>query len=108
MLENSTKNKIDSLVEGENEKLRQDYSGVTIIRRGKRLYLRATLPAKLRSSKTKPHQQYLALGVYANPSGIKTAAAEARKVSALVSLRQFSCSVGVHPSLARLMLRIAY
>jgi integrase len=56
---------------------------------GDRLYLRATLPAKPGSGKTGPHQQRIALGVYANAAGLKRAKAEAMALSHQLAMGQF-------------------
>ncbi|MEH2270409.1 MAG: hypothetical protein V7K68_18660 [Nostoc sp.] len=60
-----------------NDRLKNALIGVRVEARGDRLLLRATLPPKPGSNKTKPHQQYLALGIYANPAGLQRAEAEA-------------------------------
>lgn len=44
-----------------------------IYRKGNKLYLEGTFPPKPGSTKTIPHQQYLTLGVSANPPGLKVA-----------------------------------
>ncbi len=48
---------------------------------GDRLHLRGHLPPKPGSNKTEWHQQTIALGVYANPAGLRKAKAEATRVS---------------------------
>ncbi|MEH1778909.1 MAG: hypothetical protein V7K67_32245 [Nostoc sp.] len=58
-------------VEAVNERLKAGKIGVKVEARGDRLSLRATLPLKPGSDKTKPYQQYLALGIYANPTGLQ-------------------------------------
>jgi len=65
-----------------NERMKRERYGVTIRRRGDRLYLRATLPPRPDSNKTEAHQQDIALTVYANPAGLKRAIVDARKLSA--------------------------
>jgi len=57
--------------------------------RGERLALRATLLSRPRSSKTKPHQQYLSLGIYANPEGLKQAELRAKEMGAMLALEKF-------------------
>ncbi|MEH2114269.1 MAG: hypothetical protein V7K39_17460 [Nostoc sp.] len=56
------------------------------------LSLRATLPPKPGSSKTKPYQQYLALGIYANPAGLQRVEAEAKIVGGLLARGEFDWS----------------
>ncbi|WP_218080873.1 site-specific integrase [Anthocerotibacter panamensis] len=63
---------------------------VVIEQVGQRLHLRGTLPPKPRSGKTAPTQQRISLGVAATVEGLKRATAEARKVSALLDLKEFS------------------
>ncbi len=71
------------------ERLREQRIGIAIIQRGNRLYLRGTLPPKPGSNRTDWHQQDIRLGIYANSMGIKRAEAEARKVGALIVLKEF-------------------
>ncbi len=71
------------------ERLREQKIGIAIIQRGNRLYLRGTLPPKPGSNRTDWHQQDIRLGIYANSIGIKRAEAEARKVGALIVLKEF-------------------
>ncbi|GET44662.1 hypothetical protein S7335_1944 [Microseira wollei NIES-4236] len=58
--------------------------------RGNRLCLRATLPPQPGSEDKKPHQQHIALGVYANPAEFKRAKAEAIVVGGLLACKEFS------------------
>jgi integrase len=73
-----------------NNRLKAGKVGVAIEMRGDRLLLRATLPPKPESSKFKPHQQRLSLGIHANPAGVSIAEKEARKVGALIDCHQFN------------------
>ena len=73
-----------------NGRLRAAKVGVIIEAKGDRLYLRATFPPKPDTQKTKPFQQRLALGFHANPTGIKQAELEARKVGAMLDCKEFS------------------
>lgn len=73
-----------------NGRLRSAKVGVTLEQLGDRLYLKATLPPKPTSTKTRPHQQRIALGIHANPAGISLAEKEARKVGALLDCGEFS------------------
>ncbi|MGB3493915.1 MAG: hypothetical protein WBA57_14390 [Elainellaceae cyanobacterium] len=84
-------------LEAINERLRLSNMGVTIRQKGNRLYLRATLPPKPRSSKTRAHQQDVTLKLYANPAGLQRAEAEARKVGALLACKEFSWSLYGQP-----------
>jgi hypothetical protein len=72
-----------------NERLRAGRIGVKVCQRGDRLSLRATLPPKPDSQKTNPHQQYLALGIYANVAGLQRAEAEAKIVGGLLATNSF-------------------
>jgi|GEM_PF-4931012 len=76
-------------VETINERLRSAQVGVFVEQKGKRLYLRATLPPKPGSKKTKPHQQFVSLQIYANPAGLMRAEAEARKIGGLIACKEF-------------------
>ncbi|UBF28306.1 hypothetical protein K9N68_10740 [Kovacikia minuta CCNUW1] len=72
-----------------NGRLRAARVGVTVEEKGNRLYLRATFPPRPGSEKTEPYQQRLALGFHANPSGLKLAETEARKIGALLDCGEF-------------------
>lgn len=76
-------------LEAVNERLKAGKIGVKVCQRGDRLSLRATLPPKPGSQKTAPHQQYLALGIYANPAGLQQAEAEAKIVGGLLVTGKF-------------------
>ena len=54
-----------------NQRLKAAKLGIHVAQRGDRLSLRATLPPRPGSGKTKPYQQYLSSGIYANPAGFK-------------------------------------
>ncbi|MBN3951898.1 MAG: integrase [Nostoc sp. NMS7] len=79
-------------IEAVNERLKAGKIGVRVEQRGDRLSLRATLPPKSGSNKTKPYQQYLALGIYANPAGLQRAEAEAKIVGGLLARGEFDWS----------------
>lgn len=79
---------IDSL-RAANQQLIDLNIGVSIEQKGKRLYLRGTFPPKPSANRSKPHQQYLSLGCYANPDGLKFALAEAKRVGALLACGHF-------------------
>lgn len=83
-------NDIDGKIAQANGRLKAAKVGIAIQRQGDRLYLRGTFPPKPDSDKKSAYQQRLALGIHANPLGIKTAEAEARKVGALLDCKEFS------------------
>lgn len=80
----------DDYIKNANLRLQAGRVGAAIERKRERLYLRATLPPKPNSPQTKPHQQRIGLGLYANIEGIKQAEAEAKKLGALLSCREFT------------------
>ncbi|MBD2019411.1 site-specific integrase [Leptolyngbya sp. FACHB-36] len=80
------KAKLDQL----NTELKAAKIRVAINLRNDRLYLRATLPPKPDSNKTEWHQQEIAIGVYANPAGLKRAKIAALEVSSEIAMGQFS------------------
>jgi integrase len=80
-------------IEAVNQRLKLANVGVSVRQKGKRLYLRATLPPKPASTKVKPFQQDVALKLYANPAGIERAEAEARKMGALLACKEFDWSL---------------
>ena len=83
------KKSVDELLVEANGRLRAGRAGVTISPVKGMLYLRATLPPKPSSSKDKPYQQRLSLGIRANVPGVKKAEAEARKLSADLANKEF-------------------
>lgn len=66
--------------------------GVVVCQRGDHLSLRATLPPKPGSDKVIWHQQYLSLGVYANPAGLQRAEAEAKIAGGMLARGEFDWS----------------
>jgi integrase len=90
---------IEARLNQANGRLKAAKVGVTIIRQGERLYLRATLPPKPLSDKVRNHQQYIALGVRANPGGLSYAEREARKVGALLDCNQFEWTPYLKPAM---------
>lgn len=72
-----------------NERLKTAQIGVSVEQISNRLYLRATLPLKPKSAKTKPYQQRIALGIYASKDGFKRAEAEARLLGGLIACKNF-------------------
>jgi hypothetical protein len=80
---------IDGRIKQANGRLRSAQVKVAIERHGGMLQLRATLPPRPDSVQTKPHQQRVAIGVAASVEGLKHAEAEARKIGALLTQRNF-------------------
>lgn len=82
----------ETLLSEANNRLKSANIRVRIVSRPEsdRLYLRATLPPKPDSSKSKPYQQRISLGVYFNPAGVKRAEAEAQKLNYDLMLNQFA------------------
>ena len=79
-------------IEAINERLKAASIGVRVYARGARkekLSLRAVLPPKPGSNRQKPYQQYLSLDVYANPTGLKFAEAEAKRIGGLLAQKRF-------------------
>lgn len=76
-----------------NQRLTDALMGVRIERINNKLYLRATLPPKPNSDKSKPYQQRIALGVNASKKGIKRAEAEAYKLAGLLACKDFSWEI---------------
>ena len=79
-------------IEAVNERLKAGKIGVKVRARGDRLSLQATLPPRPGSSKTKRHQQDIALGIYNNPAGLQRAEAEAKIVGGLLARGEFDWS----------------
>lgn len=80
----------DDDLKAANTRMKREKYGVTIRSRGCRLNLRATLPPKPDSGKVRPYQQDHPLGVFANPSGLKYAIDEAKRMSADLGQRRFN------------------
>ncbi|WP_373525074.1 site-specific integrase [Nostoc sp.] len=89
-----------------NDRLKLAQIGVVVQQLSNRLYLRATLPPKPNSPKTKPYQQRIALGIYASIEGYKRAEAEARLLGGLIACKNFKWEAylktpaGVFPAVA--------
>ncbi|MCT7965156.1 site-specific integrase [Laspinema sp. D1] len=88
---------IPDLLSQINAELKSAKCGIVVCLRGDRLSLRGTFPPKPNSTKTKPHQQYLALGIYANPAGFKRAKSEALRVGGLIACKEFDWSEWLEP-----------
>jgi integrase len=72
-----------------NARLKAAKIGVAVCLRGEKLSLRATLPPRPGSNKSKPYQQYLSLGIYANPEGLKQAELRAKELGSRLALEKF-------------------
>ena len=85
---------VEQLLVEANTALKIGRAGVRIetSQNSNRLYLRATLPPKPRSGKSKPYQQRTALGIYANHDGVKRAKAEAQRLASDLALGRFDWS----------------
>lgn len=73
-----------------NQRLRAAKVGLIVVQRGDRLSLRGTLPPKPGSTKTRPSQQTISLGVHASPQGLEYAESKALEYGALINQRRFS------------------
>ncbi len=83
------KRRMKLTIEVVNQRLKAGKVGVKVEARGDRLSLRATLPPKPGTGKSKPYQQYIALGIYDNPAGLQRAEAEAKIVGGLLARGEF-------------------
>lgn len=72
-----------------NGRLRAARVGVSVEQAGGRLRLRATLPPPPGSVRSTPFQQRIALGLPANPAGLRQAETEARLLGAQLAAREF-------------------
>ncbi len=72
-------------VEAINARLKTAKMGVAVVQRGDRLSLRATLPPRLGRGKLEPTQQYLSLGIYGNPAGLKVAEDKAHELAVAIA-----------------------
>ncbi|MBD2261414.1 site-specific integrase [Pseudanabaena sp. FACHB-2040] len=86
------KRSVEDLLAEANASLKAARSGVQIVqvKGSNRLYLRATLPPKPNSSKDKPYQQRIALGVFLNPAGVKRSLADAQRLASDLPMGRFS------------------
>jgi integrase len=64
-----------------NIRLKAARMGAAVFRKGRRLYLRATLPPKPGIDRDRPYQQDVSLGIYASDEGIKQSEVEAKVLS---------------------------
>jgi integrase len=83
---------INEELEKTNQRLKSGAIWVKICVKGNKLYLQGTFPPKPDSTRGQPYQQYLTLGVSANPSGLKVAEAKAKEIAALLDLGRFDWS----------------
>jgi hypothetical protein len=65
-----------------NRRLKETKVGVSLEVIGDRLWARATFPPKPDSTKQRPHQQRLALGLHANAVGLQSAVSKAKLIGA--------------------------
>lgn len=84
-----TQDRCQSLINQANGRLKTARMGVTIRRRGQRLYLRATLPPKPAAQHKAPHPQEIALKIYANAAGISEAEKQAKALSVAIAGKTF-------------------
>jgi integrase len=65
-----------------NKRLKAGKRGVSVRQRGDTLSIRATLPPRPNSQKNQAYQQDIALGMYANPAGLRAAEDKAIELAA--------------------------
>lgn len=73
-----------------NTRLKAARMGVAVFRKGKRVYLRATLPPKPGIDRDRPYQQDVSLGIYASDEGIKQAEVQAKILSSQLAKGNFA------------------
>lgn len=73
---------IDARLNQVNQRLKAARMGLQIERRGQVLNLRGTLPPRPNSTRLKPHQQRLSLGLPATTAGLKQAEQEVKVIAA--------------------------
>ncbi|MFK8182301.1 MAG: hypothetical protein AB8B99_02925 [Phormidesmis sp.] len=81
---------ISEKIKDVNGQLKTERVGVTVEQISGKLRLRATLPPKPGSDRTKPYQQRIYPSFPANPAGLRAAAKEARLVGALLASKEFN------------------
>jgi len=89
--------RIDPKIHQSNTRLRLARIGVRIYRKDQRLLLRATLPPKPGATRPEPHQQWIALGVYANSEGLKHAEALAKTIGGELARQVFDWTPYLKP-----------
>lgn len=80
---------IDERIAQVNQRLKAARMGFQIERRGQRLTLRGVLPPHPESTRLKPHQQRLSLGIPATPAGLKQAEQEVKVITAQLIQKTF-------------------
>ncbi|MCU0550619.1 MAG: site-specific integrase [Leptolyngbya sp. Prado105] len=80
---------LDARIVQTNQRLKAAQFGLQIERRGVKLALRGTLPPRPGSSKLRPYQQRLSLGIPATPAGLKQIEQEAKIIAAQLIQNQF-------------------
>lgn len=73
---------LDARIAQTNQRLKAAQLGLQVERRGVKLALRGTLPPRPDSSRLRPYQQRLSLGIPATPAGLKQIEQEAKVVAA--------------------------
>lgn len=81
---------VDEQIARTNARLKDSRVGVSIERRGGRLWLRGTFPPKPGSAQTKPYRQKISLGFHATPAGLQQAERRARLLGAQLDLGEFN------------------
>lgn len=84
--------KLEERLKQANARLKAARIGVAVFRKGKRLYLRATLPPKPGVDRDRPYQQDVSLGIYASDEGIKRAEIEAKVLGSQLAKGTFTWS----------------
>lgn len=77
-------------LEAVNSRLKASHIGVEVLQRGRKLSLRATLPPKPGSGKTKPHQQIISTSKYSTPEGLEEAEALAMELRSQLQRERFN------------------
>src|SRR6476646_834450 len=80
---------LDAKILQVNQRLKAAKLGLQIERRGQKLNLRGTLPPRPDSTRLRPHQQRLVLGLPATPSGLKQAEQEVKIIAAQLIQKTF-------------------
>ncbi|HTL88890.1 MAG TPA: site-specific integrase [Leptolyngbya sp.] len=80
---------LDARILQTNQRLKAAQLGLQIEKRGIKLALRGTLPPRPDSSRLRPYQQRLSLGIPATPAGLKQIEQEAKIVAAQLIQNQF-------------------
>lgn len=87
------KEDIQGLLASANQRLKSGGTTVRVEEKGKKLVLRATLPPKPGSTRTKPHQQRIYLGLPTSKSGINRAEKEALKLGGMLACKEFNWAI---------------